>query len=299
MLKKFIRDLVIHFQSSNLKKTFVLRLYKKVVENIKNIIASPEEMHYIVGDLGYGTWTTAIFNCAVGYTYGSHVKHNSTYDDYWLRHFMYEEDQGSTQCVAITWDNISRSLTYQFRPCSNRLPGVCKDKSDSSYGSYASTQIPVEFNDSQFPTHTTQLAFGRPLLSSSNISDERRHEERTRRKLDLCIEITAGGAAFFATITIILLIVIYIQRRKLMKAAFTSLTARRDQNNYNEIPHQMLDSITGQYHEVLPLSEISASGCQSTVQQNIDQIQHTDTSGYLIPSSMLRGSGDHYQSIAD
>lgn len=91
---------------------------------------------------------------------------------------------------------------------------------------------------------------------------------------------------------------IYIQRRKLVKASFTSLTVRRDQNNYNEVPNQMSESITGQYYEVSPLSDISVSGCHPTVQQNIDQIQHIHTSGYLIPSSILE-TGEDYQTIAD
>lgn len=83
----------------------------------------------------------------------------------------------------------------------------------------------------------------------------------------------------------------------MIKASFTSLTERREQHNYNEIPHQMSDSVTGQYYEMSALSEISAPGCPSTVQQNIDQIHHVDTSEYLIPSSVLQMSGDHYQSI--
>lgn len=84
----------------------------------------------------------------------------------------------------------------------------------------------------------------------------------------------------------------------MVKSAFTSLTARRDENNYNEIPHHMTESITGQYYEVTPLSEISASGGKPPIIQNIEQIQHIDTSGYLIPSGMLETSGD-YHTIAD
>lgn len=84
----------------------------------------------------------------------------------------------------------------------------------------------------------------------------------------------------------------------MVKASFTSLTVRRDQNNYNEIAHQMSESITEQYYEMSPLSEIPELGGKPSVQQNKDQIQHIDTSGYLIPSRMLETSGD-YQTFED
>ncbi|VDI34095.1 Hypothetical predicted protein, partial [Mytilus galloprovincialis] len=87
---------------------------------------------------------------------------------------------------------------------------------------------------------------------------------------------------------------IFIQRRKLANASYTTLTVRRDQNNYNEVPNQMSVSIIGQYYEMSAASETHAP----TVQQNINQIQHIDTYGYLIPSGMLETDGD-YQTIAD
>ncbi|CAC5398606.1 unnamed protein product [Mytilus coruscus] len=118
------------------------------------------------GDIGYGTWTTAIYNCAVEYT--SLVKHNSTYFDYWLRYFMYEEDKGNKQCVAITRDTMFRKLTYQFRPCSDRLPVLCVDESNSQL------ITPVFGNrGSQFPANSTE-----PMNpTSSNMPDVQRPEE--------------------------------------------------------------------------------------------------------------------------
>ncbi|VDI08019.1 Hypothetical predicted protein [Mytilus galloprovincialis] len=110
-----------------------------------------------------------------------------------------------------------------------------------------------------------------------------------------CSKIIAGGAVTFAAIIIFLVGIIVIQRRKLTNASYTSLTVRRDQNNYNEaVPHEMSDSITGQYYEMSSVSETHAP----TVQQNINKIQHIDTSGYLIPSGMLETSGD-YHTITD
>ncbi|CAG2215078.1 SDK [Mytilus edulis] len=111
----------------------------------------------------------------------------------------------------------------------------------------------------------------------------------------ICVsKITTGGAASFAVISIFLLVI-----RRLTKAYYTTLTVRRDQNTYNEIPRQTSDSVTGQYYEMSPLSSIAASGCQSCVQQKIDQIQHVDTSGYLILSKIPETSGDNYQTISD
>ncbi|VDH91479.1 Hypothetical predicted protein, partial [Mytilus galloprovincialis] len=114
----------------------------------------------------------------------------------------------------------------------------------------------------------------------------------------LCSEIVAGAAVTFAAIIIFLFGIIFIQRRQLANASYTTLTVRRDQNNYNEVPDQMSVSIIGQYYEMSAVSETHASGDKPTVQQNIDQIQHIDTSGYLIPSGMLETGGD-YQTIAD
>ncbi|VDI82291.1 Hypothetical predicted protein [Mytilus galloprovincialis] len=110
----------------------------------------------------------------------------------------------------------------------------------------------------------------------------------------LCSKIIAGGAVTFAAIIIFLVGIIFILRRKLANASYTTLTVRRDQNNYNDVPNQMSVSIIGQYYEMSAASETHAS----TVQQNINQIQHIDTYGYLIPSGMLETDGD-YQTIAD
>lgn len=78
------------------------------------------------------------------------------------------------------------------------------------------------------------------------------------------------------------------------KASFTSLTPRRDEHFYNE----MTDSINGQYYEVMPLSEIPAApGCQSVTQQNLDQVNHIDASGYLILSNKAEENGENYQTI--
>ncbi|XP_076080390.1 uncharacterized protein LOC143051335 [Mytilus galloprovincialis] len=127
------------------------------------------------------------------------------------------------------------------------------------------------------------------VTTSSTMSDERSAEG------NVCIKITAGGAVCFSTIIIFLLVIIYIQRRKLIKASFTSLTARRDQNYYNEIPHQMTDSTEEHGYEMSSIP--SASGCQATVQQSINNIQHIDTFRNVIPSGISQMSGDHYESI--
>ncbi|CAC5419078.1 unnamed protein product [Mytilus coruscus] len=176
------------------------------------------------GSTGYATWSTAISVClGKNESLSKNVVHFPYNGDYWLPYFKYKEDKANEQCVSIVMNDNSLPLTYQFRPCSGRLPVLCKDK----------------------------------ILN------------------------------------------IYIQRRKLMKVHFTSLTPRRDENNYNEIPYQISDTITGQYYEVVPLSEITASGCSSTVQQNIDQIKHIDTAGYPIPSSILERREGHYETIAE
>ncbi|VDI09118.1 Hypothetical predicted protein, partial [Mytilus galloprovincialis] len=119
-------------------------------------------------------------------------------------------------------------------------------------------------------------------------------------KTDLCINIIAVGATSFATIIIFLLVIIYIQRRKLVKASYTTLTVRRDENNYNGIAHQMSGSTTEHYYEESPLSVIPTSEGQAAAHQNmLDQIQHVDTSGYLILSNTMETRGDHYHSIAN
>ncbi|CAG2248865.1 unnamed protein product [Mytilus edulis] len=92
---------------------------------------------------------------------------------------------------------------------------------------------------------------------------------------------------------------IYIQRRKLVKASYTTFTVRRDENNYKGIPHQMSDSTTEHYYEESSLSVIPTSKGQSTAHQNIDQIQHVDSSGCLILSNTMETGGDHYHSIAN
>ncbi|CAG2219764.1 unnamed protein product [Mytilus edulis] len=136
----------------------------------------------------------------------------------------------------------------------------------------------------QFPENTTEPVFeGTTKHTSTDISEEQR-PGAANNKIDLFI--VAGGAVSFTMIIIFLLVIIYIQRRKLIKAAFTSLTVRRDQSNYNEIPQQMSESTTRHYDEVSPLSEIAASKCHPADQQNIEQIQHIDLSGYLVPSNM-------------
>lgn len=43
---------------------------------------------FIVGLHGFGTWTTAIYNCAVN---GSLLKKESDDSDYWLSYFKYED----------------------------------------------------------------------------------------------------------------------------------------------------------------------------------------------------------------
>lgn len=84
-----------------------------------------------------------------------------------------------------------------------------------------------------------------------------------------------------------------------MKASYTTFTVRRDENNYKGIPHQMSDSTTEHYYEESSLSVIPTSEGQSTAHQNIDQIQHVDSSGYLILSNTMETGGDHYHSIAN
>ncbi|XP_063447574.1 uncharacterized protein LOC134727122 [Mytilus trossulus] len=116
---------------------------------------------------------------------------------------------------------------------------------------------------------------------------------------DWCINIIVVGSLSFATILISLLIIIYIQRRKLIKASYASLTVRRDQNHYNEIHHQMSDHISEHNYEVSALSVIPTSEGQVATHQKINQIQHVDTSGYLILSGITETGGDHYQSIAN
>ena len=83
---------------------------------------------------------------------------------------------------------------------------------------------------------------------------------------------------------------IFILRHKLRKASYKCLTLRRDQNIYNETTHRL--SAAGHYLEIMPLDEMSASWYQPTEQQLIDQIQHVDISGYLIPSSSLQRNED-------
>lgn len=84
-----------------------------------------------------------------------------------------------------------------------------------------------------------------------------------------------------------------------MKAYITSLTQRQDVNNYNEISHQISETTTGQYYEVEPLYENTASGCQCSVQQNIDQFQHFGTAGYPVHSNVQETSEGHYSTISE
>ncbi|XP_063444951.1 uncharacterized protein LOC134725230 [Mytilus trossulus] len=93
---------------------------------------------------------------------------------------------------------------------------------------------------------------------------------------DLCIRIIVGSAVFFGAIIVFLLLIVYILRRKLKVASYTGLTPRRDQHIYNETTGQ--SSVTGHYHEIVPLSEMASSRYQPTDQHNIDQRQQVDTS---------------------
>ncbi|CAC5401466.1 unnamed protein product [Mytilus coruscus] len=121
------------------------------------------KQHYTVGYSGYGTWTNATYKCLVDYE--SLLKNQSIYSDYWLRYFMYEEDKENQQCVAIRKNGTSLSLTYQFRPCSDRWPVLCKDEHDSSH---ISTPLFVN-HESQFSTDSTESTF-----TSTNLSDVQR-----------------------------------------------------------------------------------------------------------------------------
>ncbi|CAC5422108.1 unnamed protein product [Mytilus coruscus] len=94
--------------------------------------------------------------------------------------------------------------------------------------------------------------------------------------IDVCIKLSVGVAAFLGSIIVVLFVVVSNLRRKLRKASYTCLTVRRDQNIYNETTHHLSDA--GHYLEIVPLAEMSASVYRPTGQQNIDQIQHVDTS---------------------
>lgn len=61
----------------------------------------------------------------------------------------------------------------------------------------------------------------------------------------------------------------------------------------------MSDSTTEHYYEESSLSVIPTSEGQFTAHQNIDQIQHVDSSGCLILSNTMETGGDHYHSIAN
>ncbi|CAG2185530.1 unnamed protein product [Mytilus edulis] len=268
-------------------------LARSINETLTDSDCRSTKNYYCVGGAnGNGIWSYAINKCLDKNALLSIDR--SDYQDYWLSYFMYEEYEEDEQCVAIQRNNISVSLTKKFRPCSEHLPVLCNDEQNS-----VKTSTPVFGNHgSQLSKTSTKSTSDRSFGTiSTNISNNQKPGENNVT-LDLCIKIAAGGTTSFAVITILLLVIIFIQRRKLTKASYATLTVRRDQNNYNEVPHEMSDSITGQYYEVSPLSEIPAPGCQITAQQNIDVIQHIDTSGYLIPSGMLETDGD-YQTITD
>ncbi|VDI26776.1 Hypothetical predicted protein [Mytilus galloprovincialis] len=73
------------------------------------------------------------------------------------------------QCVSIMRDNISLSLSYQFRPCSDHLPVVCKE------GSYTGHNVVTTVFENQFPENATQSAFDRTInQTSTDISEEQR-----------------------------------------------------------------------------------------------------------------------------
>ncbi|CAC5388098.1 unnamed protein product [Mytilus coruscus] len=253
--------------------------------------------YYIVGSKGFATWSTAMYTCLRNN--GSFSKNEDDfryYWDYWLRYFKYEEDKANEQCVAIIRNDNSLPLTYQFRPCSDRLPVLCND---SNFSSHIITPVFVN-RGSLFSGDSKETIFGRNIDTTLTNNSDVQRLGVSNDEIDLCIRIIAGGAAFFATIIIFLLVIVYIQRRKLIKVYFTSLITRRDENSYNEIPNQRSDTITEEYYdEVVPLSEIPVSECPSTVQQNIEHIQSIDTAGYPIISSILETSEGHYQTIAD
>ncbi|XP_071132914.1 uncharacterized protein [Mytilus edulis] len=232
-----------------------------------------------------GNWNHAINSCLLSDK--TLLKDLDIIKNGWLDYFQYTEVKSNHRCIAITRKDGNQPLSYQYRSCSDQLPTLCKI--DNNSGNF-NTKYSSVFHDS-----TESL---KP--SSANVSDVQGSGEIStdNKNIDLCIKIAAGGTASFATITMLLLVIIFIQRRKLTKASYTTLSVRRDQNTYNQVPHEMSDSITGQHYEVSPLSEIPTSGCQITAQQNIAIIQHIDTSGYLIPSGMLETDGD-YQTITD
>ncbi|VDI26777.1 Hypothetical predicted protein [Mytilus galloprovincialis] len=129
--------------------------------------------------IGRGTWTSAIYKCAVDNS--SRLKNNSPYFDYWLPYFIYEEDKGNTQCVAITKDNISRPPTYQFRTCSDRISVLCYDENDSSH---LITTV-IANRGSQLPAISTEPILDRTVnQTTSNLPSVQKLENAS---LHMCV----------------------------------------------------------------------------------------------------------------
>ncbi|CAC5401467.1 unnamed protein product [Mytilus coruscus] len=88
--------------------------------------------------------------------------------------FHCTDDKGNESCVAVLNDDISCSLTYQFRPCSDHLPVLCRDKNNPSH---ISTPYFVN-RGSHFPADSTESTFIELCKpTSTKISDVQRPGE--------------------------------------------------------------------------------------------------------------------------
>ncbi|CAC5419083.1 unnamed protein product [Mytilus coruscus] len=131
------------------------------------------------GYIGYGTWTTAIYKCLLNNQ--SLLEDKSDLMEYWLRYFRFEDDHGIEKCVAVERKNMSRTLIYQFRPCSDLVLVLCKDERESSH-----IITPLIGNDgSRFSGESTESIFDRTMKPSSTNSTD--HVQRPGINNGICV----------------------------------------------------------------------------------------------------------------
>ncbi|XP_076075843.1 uncharacterized protein LOC143046570 [Mytilus galloprovincialis] len=171
------------------------------------------------GLYGFGTWSNAIYNCTVT---GSLLKKENDDSDHWLKYFKYKEEKANEQCVAIVRTNNSRSLTYEYRSCSERLPVLCVNQ---SYSSHINTPE-LRNQGREFPASPTELDFERTIWPTlTNMSDVER---------PVVEKIVVVNVVLFGLCSLFVVLIIFRKRLALQVCPKANQKLRR--NNINTKP---------------------------------------------------------------
>ncbi|XP_052068513.1 uncharacterized protein LOC127707786 [Mytilus californianus] len=150
------------------------------------------------------------------------MKKERNYSDYWLGYFKYEEEKANEQCVAILRTDISRSLTFEYRSCSDHLPVLCFDE---SYPSNIITPV-LRNRGSEFSESSTKSNFQRTTRPTlANISDVKR---------PVVGEIVVVNVVLFGLCSLFAVLIIFRKRLALQVCQTANQKLRR--NNINTKP---------------------------------------------------------------